>query len=164
MEKVITNTTAIIFLRKIRRLDLLDIFRSIETTREVQEELLEAKDIPYEEKELLKEFFQRKITVREGKRKLKLNLGKGEESAINLCVENKINYFLSDDKKARKTAEIFSIKCIGCIGIILENLQKRKIQKKEAKELLQLLIKNSYYISIELYDNITKEIEEYDDK
>ena len=80
MEKVVTNTTAIIFLGKIRRLDLLDIFQSIETTREVQEELLEAKDIPYEEKELLKEFFQRKITVREGKRKLSLTLEKGKKA------------------------------------------------------------------------------------
>ncbi len=161
MEKVVTNTTVLIFLSKIRRLDLLNIFKSIETTEDVQKEIFEGKEISEEEKNGFKEFFKRKVKIKEVYTKMTLDLGKGEESAINLCIEKNIPYFLSDDKKARNTAELFSIKSIGSLGIILLNLKEKKIKKKEAKDLVKLLIKHSYYISIELYESILQEIDEY---
>jgi len=40
-------------------------------------------------------------------------------------------------------------------------MRRKKIKKKEAKEILNQLIENSYYISIEVYQAVLKEIEDW---
>src|SRR3989344_8649392 len=131
--EAVTNSTVLIVLAKINRLDLLKIFKQIIATKEIYSEVLEGKDIPEVEQSCLKTLFKT-IKIKEPAKILNLDLGVGETSAISLCLdENKL--FISDDKKARKTAEILSIKCIGTIGIILENLKQERIKKNEAKEI-----------------------------
>ncbi|MBI4141667.1 hypothetical protein HY484_01955 [Candidatus Woesearchaeota archaeon] len=86
-------------------------------------------------------------------------MGVGETSAISLCKERKTALFISDDKKARRTAEILGIKCLGTIGIILENLKQKRLTKNEAKNILKLIVLNSYYLTTDLYARVVELIE-----
>ena len=84
-------------------------------------------------------------------------MGEGESSAISIAVEEKA-IFVSDDKKARNTAKMFSLNVTGTIGIVLLNLKKKKITSREAKEILNVLISKSYRLSIEAYSKVLDEI------
>ena len=157
--EAVTNSTVLIVLARINRLDLLGIFKQMLTTKEIYSEVLAGKNIPEREKECLKDLFDKKIKIRAPVRKLNFDLGIGETSAISLCTESKILLFISDDKKARKTAEILGIKCLGTIGIILENSKQKIITKSEAKEIVKLIVLNSYYLSTDLYARVIELIE-----
>ena len=159
METAVINATVLILLSKIGRLDLLRIYKSILTTPQIRVEVLGKKEAPIKEKHDLERYLSNNIKVESAMRNLNLDLGHGETNALSLCVEKKILVFLSDDKKARKTAEILSIKAIGTVGIILENLKQNKVTKQEAKKILQLLLHYSYYLSADTYAKILDLIE-----
>lgn len=160
MGTAVTNATVLIFLAKVSRLDLLQIYKRILTTPEIHAEVLEKGDALRERHDLEK-FFRSKVKVETPLKKINLDLGDGETSALSLCIERKILIFLSDDKKARKVAEILSIKAIGTVGIILENLKQNKITKQGAKKILQLLLQYSYYLSADTYAKILGMIESH---
>ena len=160
METAVTNATVLIFLAKVGRLDLLQIYKRILTTPDIHAEVLKKGDVLRERHDLEK-FFKSKLNVETPLKKINLDLGRGETSALSLCIEKKILIFLSDDKKARKVAEILSIKAIGTVGIILENLKQNKITKQEAKKTLQLLLQYSYYLSADIYAKILDMIESH---
>lgn len=148
--EAVTNATTLILLAKINRLDLLRIIKVIRTTPKIRQEVLEGKGITEREKLGLEKIFSGGI-VEKPTIILPLDIGSGERSALSLCKEKNINLFLSDDKKARKAANILQIQSLGTIGIILKNLQEKKITKQEAKQILNLLITHSYYITTDLY-------------
>ncbi|MBS3171033.1 hypothetical protein J4449_00305 [Candidatus Woesearchaeota archaeon] len=157
--EAIANSTVIILLAKIRRLDLLNIFKIIITTK-VEEEILGSKKVISENK-YLEEYVKEKIRIEDPIEEMSLDLDSEENSAISLCKQKNINWFFSDDKRARKTAELLQIKTKGLIGVILENLREKKITKNEAKEILKISVTlNSYYISADIY---AKAIELIDD-
>lgn len=159
MGTVVTNATVLISLAKVGKLNLLQIYKNILTTPQIRAEVLEKKEAPVKEKHDLEQYLSNNIKVESSVHNLNLDLGPGETSALSLCVEKKIHIFLSDDKKARKTAEILTIKVVGTIGIILENLKQDNITKQEAKKILQLLLQYSYYLSADAYAKILDLIE-----
>lgn len=157
--EAVTNSTVLIVLAKINRLNLLNIFERIFSVNEVRFEVL-AHNTPMKEKVLLEELFKSRIKIEVPVKKQVLELGAGESCAISLCCEKKHAKFLSDDKKARRTAEFLNIDCIGTAGIILENLRQRNITKNEAKEILNQIVLNSYYLSTDLYARIIELIDD----
>ena len=159
MEEAVTNSTVLIFLSKIRKLNLLNIYK-VFTTQNIIKEVLEGKGISDIEKINIQEFITSKIKI-ENPKKIILQKGIGESSAISLCIEKEFNIFLSDDKQARKAAELFSLKSKGCLGLILENLEDKNITKEEAVEILNSLIKNNYYLTTEIYTKILELINKY---
>ena len=116
---------------------------------------------PLKEKDDLENFFAQHIKIANPSVTLSLGLQSGETSAISLCKEKNLSLFLSDDKNARKAAQMLSINITGTIGVILENLQRGNLTKNEAKNILQLLISNSCYISTEVYAKAIGLIEGY---
>ncbi len=158
--EAVSNSTVIILFGKIRKLNLLDIYK-IFTTPEIFNEIIEKKQLLYDERDHLRKYFQEKVQVENPKNILSFDLDKGESEALSLCTEKNIKLFLSDDKNARKVAEIISIKPIGCIGIIIDNLKEKKITKEEAKNILDLLVLNSYYLSTEAYAKAKELIDKF---
>ncbi|MEK6859864.1 MAG: DUF3368 domain-containing protein [Nanoarchaeota archaeon] len=155
MEKeIVTNTSSLIFIGKLKLLDLLkNVFGRVLVPHEVVEELLkkDSSEILYLKNELGN--FLKEVEV---KKLQNFSLGKGENAALSLCIEKNINFFLSDDKKARSYARSMKLETIGVLGIILENLNKNKINKKDARLLIDNLIKNGYYMTSGLYSEIIK--------
>ena len=159
MEKeVVSNSSSLIFLAKLDIFNLAkNVFPKIIIPKKVIQELFE-KDSPENElirRELNKFLFENEvINIKE------LSLGEGEKEAISLCLEKKINLFLSDDKKARNYAKSLGLDVIGVLGILLYNLRERKVNKKEFLIKLNKLVDIGYYISPNLYVEIIKIIDD----
>lgn len=159
--EAVTNSTVLILLAKINRLNLLKILNKIYTTTEIKNEVLNGKEIPLKEKSELENFFNKQVTIIDCDNLIDFDLESGENSALSLCSHIKINTFLCDDKKARQKADLLSIKSIGTLGIILINLREKRISKEEAKNILNLLVNNSYYLATDVYAKVLELISNF---
>lgn len=116
---IIADTSCLIVLEKIERLDLLkSMFEEIVITEEVRDEFRE-----------IKEDWIKVINVKDTKRQqlLEFELDKGEASAIALALENEGSTVLIDERKGRKIAEDLGIKIKGTLGVLVEAKLKNKI-------------------------------------
>ena len=97
---VVSNASPIIFIWKIKKLDLLfKLYKTIHIPKKVFEELSKKEDDYF--KEYLPHFKVEKV---EGNL-LSFQLHEGESEAINLALNKKANLILLDDKKARIVAK-----------------------------------------------------------
>jgi predicted nucleic acid-binding protein len=161
---VITNATPIIGLAYIGYLDLLNkLFDKIYVTQQVYDEVIvnegsrigsdELKNRIQEGLIILYKIIDNKfIDLMYGR------LHNGELSVIVAAKELNINYVLIDDASARKTAESFSLVPIWIVGIL--KLAKIKGILSEVKPLLDKLIENNFRISLKLYNEILKDVNE----
>ena len=158
-ETAVTNTNSLLYIAKLGICPLAKkMFKEIRVTNHVLEEIFEKEsieniEIEKELKEFLKEVRVEKI------KEFPIGLGEGEKSSISYCLENNMKTFLSDDKKARISAESLGLKAKGVLGILLWNFENNGLSKKEFKTLIDKLIEKGYYISIELYKEIMKIID-----
>ena len=158
MERAVSNTTTLLFLAKVKRLDLLqNLYKKIYIPNKILEEIL-IKETP--ELVYLKKYLGNYILEENPKNLRSLPLDEGEQAAISLCLEKKGNLFISDDLRARNFAESLGLPIIGTLGILLDNLRRRKINKKEAFSLLQQLLTKGMYLSTDVYAEVEKIIEE----
>ncbi len=154
-EKAVTNTSSLIFLAKIDAFYLAkNIFSQIFVPKEVVDEISRKKT---SEIFIIEKEFSSFLKKAEGSIK-EMPLDEGEKAAISYCLEKKINILISDDLRARKYARAFGIKVIGVLGIMLVNLKMKAITKNEFLSILQRLIDNNYYMSLQLYTELMKEI------
>ena len=117
---VISDTSCLIALDRISRLDLLqELFQQIITTQVVQEEF--GKELP--------EWIQIAEVQNQDKiQELEAVLDKGEASAIALALENEKSQLIIDEKKGRKVAQNLKIDIIGTLKVIQMAKQKGIIQ------------------------------------
>jgi len=85
-------------------------------------------------------------------------LHKGELSVMIAAKELGITYVLMDDVSARKIAESYSLVPIGTVGIL--KLAKMNGLLSEIKSLLDKLVDNNFRISLKLYNEILKDVNE----
>ncbi len=71
----------------------------------------------------------------------------GEAQALALAIEQKPDWFLTDDAGARLMAESLGIETRGSIGIILWVAAMRLIERSEAETLFAALEKSSLWMS-----------------
>jgi len=86
------------------------------------------------------------------------SLGKGELEAMALYKKLKADFLLTDDKKARRTAEYNGIKIIGSIGILIWAKKQNLIE--EVKSSLDEIYNSYIFISEELYQHALKVVNE----
>ncbi|MCG6141364.1 DUF3368 domain-containing protein [Leptospira mtsangambouensis] len=132
MPEVISNTSCLILLSKIRQLDLLNtLYNSIIITDTVKTEFGE--NIPH--------FIKIKNPNQEfSVKSLEQILDSGEASTIALALESKNSLVILDDLKARKIAKNLGLKITGTLGIlakakklgIIDDLEKQinELQRK----------------------------------
>jgi predicted nucleic acid-binding protein len=153
MPKVVSNTTPLISLLKIGKLEILrDLYGEILVPQEVFNEI---------EAGRTKEFYIDisktgwiRIEKIKDPRSLAyfLDLDKGEAEAIVLAVENNADLILLDETLGRFHAKHAGLKMTGTIGILLKAKQKGYIS--ELKPLLYELRKKNVWISESLMDEI----------
>jgi len=153
---VVSNASPIIFLCKIRKLDLLlKLYKKIYLPQKVFEELSkENEEFSYFKKHI-NEFKVEKIK----EKIISSQLHEGESEAINLAIKKKANLILLDDKKARIIAKNFGLNVKGTLGVLLKFLDKKFISHEDFKRLLDNLIENNFRIDIALYKEILKQAE-----
>lgn len=76
----------------------------------------------------------------------------GESESVILYKELNADFLLIDDKKARKIAENFDIKCIGTLAIL--SLAKDKGLINELRPLFKTFLENNRYYSIKLLNKL----------
>lgn len=147
--KIVSNSSPLIALAKIEKLDILEY--DIVIPKAVFNETTEP------EKEYMKELYEwgkdKVVDVRNRKavEYLELILGKGEAETIVLSEELNADAVLIDDLKARKIARLRGLKVIGTIGVLLDAKERGRVH--EVKPLLEELMKNKIRISEELHDH-----------
>ncbi len=156
---MISNSSPLIFLSKIGKLELLkELFEKISISMAVKEEVL------VEGKEgfsIISDAIDREwILIKNPKKELVLELGKGENSVINLAVEMK-EPLIIDDSLAIKIARSFNLKTLRTTSIVLLALKKKILTKKEAINCINRLIEEGYYISPRYYSMLIEKLNEH---
>lgn len=151
MIKVISNTTPILTLLKISRLDILKkLFKKIIIPFGVYEEIeagknkefyVDLKSINWIEIENIKE-----------DRELLFELDKGEAETIILAKEIKADLVLLDEKLGRKYAKMYDLRVAGTLGVLIE------AKKKGIVENLNITIENMKSKGIWLSEKIIQEV------
>jgi hypothetical protein len=158
MLKMVSNTTPIIALSSIGRLELLGkYYEEIIIPEAVMSEIVSGGKIIIPN---LREFsWLKEIPDRKGiETKLLFGLDEGEKQVILIALKEKIERVLIDERKARKIAGMLNLKVVGTLGILARAKRENLIQvfRSEAYK----LIENGLYYSLELIEEMAKELEE----
>lgn len=159
--KVVCNSTVLIGLAKLEKLDILnDIFGEIIIPEEVYQEVvirgrgkLGANEIQ-EAKWLKRKTVKDNINVR----LLSRHLSQGEAEVLTLGKELKADLLILDEDEARDSASSAGFKIIGLVGILL--LAKNMGLIKKVKPLLDELRSKRFYIGNTLYRTALEESRE----
>lgn len=161
MQKVVSNSSPIIHLAKIGKIELLKEYFQIITISEIvySEYIVEGKD--RREVELIKNADWIKVLQLKDRnlvRLLQSSLDNGESEAIALSLEIGADLILLDDSDAREKARLYGLKITGTIGILL----RAKIDGKivSLKEELKRLKETGFWISDKLEASLLKEVGE----
>lgn len=158
---VVSNSTILIGLAKISKLDLLPkIFSKIYIPKEVYKELVEKGKRKPGSGKIKKAKW---IEVKSVKDKIEVNLlmtslEKGEAETLCLAKELKADLILLDEEKARKGAVLANFKIIGTIGFLL--LAKDLGRIKEVRSLIEELQRKKFRISERIVNEALKKAEE----
>lgn len=146
---MICNSTPLICLAKIGRLGLLkELFGSIIIPEEVKKEILIEGKEGYD---IIKQAIEDGlIKVHAVKKRLELDLGKGENAAISLAYELK-DELIVDDAHAVRAARVLGLDVLRTTSIILMCVKKKIFDKKECLNVVNELIEIGYYISPRVY-------------
>ncbi|MCL1858815.1 MAG: DUF3368 domain-containing protein [Oscillospiraceae bacterium] len=156
-ETVIVNSTPIIALSAIDKLDLLKkIYGTVIIPSAVKEEIAaKEKSKAQNNLEISSEWIQTKeIKNAAQKQTFKTQLHEGEVEVMILGQELNADLLIIDDYLAREYAKYLGFKIIGTAGILL--LAKSKGFIHEIKPLIDKLIINGIYVSNRLYSEIIK--------
>lgn len=144
---VIADAGPIFSLAIIDKLELLNhLFDEIKISKAVWEEITLDKTTEFYNK--IELFFKPKVIKIKGFNELTFVMDYGESESVILYKELNADFLLIDDKKARKIAENFDIKCIGTLGIL--SVAKDKGLIKELRPIFKTFLKNDRYYSLKL--------------
>ncbi len=167
MIKVVCNSSPIIGLSIIKKLDLLwDVFDKVYITEEVYREItIDEKIKNIGSKELREAVNNKHIEIYSVKNKplveqLYGRLHRGELEVMVAAKELKIKRVIIDDRSARHFAETMLLRSIGLMGILLLAKEYKKIES--VKKYLDILIENGFRMSVKLYNHVLKSAGEID--
>lgn len=148
---VIADAGPIFSLAIIDKLELLNlIFDEIKIPKAVWEEITLDKSTAFYSK--IELFFKSRITNIKGFNELTFVMDYGESESVILYRELNADFLLIDDKKARKIAENFDIKCVGTLGILSTAKDKGLI--KELRPIFKAFLENDRYYSLKLLNSL----------
>ena len=157
-------SATLIFLAKIKKLSLLDIY-FLHIPSQVETEILKGLKRKREDASLIIAYLSQKNVkpVRAALLKDLPNfLGIGEKAVISLAVKEKIERVLIDEAKARIVARFKGLKPKGTLGILWDAYKSGRINKVHLEELTLALIEKGYRIKEELLIEFIKKIKSLD--
>ena len=162
--KIVSNTSPIINLSKISRLDLIEkLYQKIIIPGTVYKELI-VKDHDKENILAIKSLIDNNIIDVHEVRSyalvsaLEKDLDPGESEAIALAVEINAELVILDERDARETAEIYNLKKTGFIGILMRAKKEGFIDS--VKKYLDQAIEKGFWINELLYHSIIEKLNE----
>jgi predicted nucleic acid-binding protein len=148
---VIADAGPIFSLAIIDKLELLNhLFDEIKISKAVWEEITLDKSTEFYYG--IEQFFKPKVLNIKGFNELTFVMDYGESESVILYKELNADFLLIDDKKARKIAENFDIKCIGTLGIL--SVAKDKGLINDLRPIFKTFLENNRYYSIKLLNKL----------
>ena len=152
---VVSNSSPLIALAGIQRLNLLPaIFESILIPPAVAREI--GPSIPV----LARWLRIQAPNVLPSVSLLRRRLGAGERDALALAIELRADWIILDDLPARRSAEAAGLNVIGTLGMLLA--AKRAGLLESIRPELDALVRTSFFLSPQLYDQLLQAAGEID--
>jgi len=160
---VISDTTPLISLLKVNRLNLLQqLFGYVHIPEAVFQELL-ANPRYGEEGQIIQAspFIQ---THSLGDEKLirlmcsTVKLDRGEVEAILLAEQLNADYLLMDEFRGRKVAKSMDLPILGTLGILIKAYDEKLLSANEVKESMDLMMEHGIRFSKALYEEILEAV------
>lgn len=161
-DDVVCNASPLIFLAKIRMLDILNSY-TIHIPSQVDSEILKGISRKKEDAKLIVEYLKNrkvepiKTTIIKS---LPNSLGSGEKAVISLAVKEKIKRVLIDEAKARTIARLYGLYPKGTLGVLWNSYTAGNINRIRLETLLFELIENGYRIKEEIFLGFIKKLKE----
>ena len=166
---VVSDSTPLIYLAKIGRLNLLrGVFEKIHIPEAVfNEAVTQGKELNMSDAFIIekavgawiiKEQVEPKVDAEFRFLDTNTKLGSGEREALKLCKQLNAVYFIADDREARRVSRILAIKPIGTCGILVQTFRQASITEGEALQILDDLVKVGFRISSAVYRRIFDEL------
>jgi len=166
---VVSDSTRLIYLAKIGRLSLVkSVFDKVFVPEAVfneavtQGKALNISDASVIEKSIgiwiIKEQVEPEVDVEFRFLDTNKRLGSGEKEALKLCKQLYAEYFIADDKEARRVSKILNIKSVGTCSIIVQAYRQGSITKREALQILDELVKGGFRIGSTVYRRVLDEL------
>ncbi len=159
--RAVCNTSPLILLAKIQRLDILSrLYDEVIVPAAVLEEL-EAK--PAKEAKQVRALLQsQKFHLRKASKRalgrIPADLGSGEREAIALALESKADLIILDDRQGRHAARERGLAVTGTVGLLIEAREKGLIPSVRRE--LDRLIEAGIWIDEVFYHRILQEFSE----
>ena len=160
---VIADTTPIITLMKLQRLDLLEkLFDTVIVPNAVFEELISNSNYLTEAKMVVECPFLKRLEVSD-RQSIKIlrevvGLDAGESEAIALAEENHADLLIIDERKGRRVAKQMEIKITGTIGILLQAYDCKILSQEEILSCSERLRNSRIRISDSLFELIINHV------
>lgn len=158
MDKVIVNSTPVIALANIGRLDLLrQMYGNITIPQAVFDEIIS----PSVQKQVRQNhdwIHVERIKDTSQKQMYRAKLHAGEVEVMILAQEQSADLVILDDNAAKKTAKYLGLRMIGTLGILV--LAKKKGFIKEVSPMLDALKRDGFFVSDDLCDLVLKQASE----
>ncbi|HIP50599.1 MAG TPA: DUF3368 domain-containing protein [Campylobacterales bacterium] len=153
LQSIISDTTTLIILGKLKKYDLLsNLFSKIYIPPEVMNEVSKKSDGVAEQIKELDLFEVKNISDMQLFHFLDGVLDKGESEAIVLA--NELNMILLiDEKKGRSIAKDMGLEIIGLLGVLILNVKKKYISQEEAKSILENIKALQFRVSKKLEES-----------
>lgn len=161
---IVADTTPLISLMKIGRLDLIhDLFGEILIPNAVYEELTGNPRFPEESKQIQQCQYIKRTKI-EDIRAVDLlsrssGLDIGESEAIVLSDSMKASLLLMDEVKGRRVAKRMGINLMGTVGILAIAYKDDLMTSEDILNCIDILKKEGRHISNELYDQLIQKID-----
>ena len=163
---VIADTTPIITLMKLQRLDLLEkLFDTVIVPNAVYEELVSNSNYLMEAQTVVECPFlkRREVSDRQSIKILRevVGLDAGESEAIALAEEKHADLLIIDERKGRRVAKQMKLKIIGTIGILLQAFDCKILSQEEILSCSERLRDSSIRISDSLFELILDHVKKH---
>ena len=158
MPKVVCNSSPLIHLAKVGKLELLkDYFTEISIPEAVYREcVVDGKDRE-DAKRIESASWIRVVDIKNIDLKKALNtvLDEGESEAIVLALQESADLILLDDYEARELARTYGLKITGTIGLLIKAKYEGDISS--IGEMLEKLRRTGFWLSDDLYTKILRD-------
>ena len=160
---VVADTTPIITLMKLQRLDLLEkLFDTVLVPNAVFEELISNSNYLTEAQMVVECPFLKRLEVSD-RQSIKIlhevvGLDVGESEAIALAEENHADLLIIDERKGRRVAKQMELKITGTIGILLQAYDCKILSQEEILSCSERLRNSRIRISDSLFELIINHV------
>ena len=151
---IISNTSPLIHLAKVGKLDLLKrLFKTVEIPPSVYNEVI--KHPKNTETIIIKKAVDegwlriRRIILKEPLKKFS-TVAQAELEVIALAIKGRKTAII-DDKTAVQIANIFDVEVNGTLFVILKAVKQKLLKKEEAIKIVNQMMDNEFYLSSDVY-------------